>query len=516
MLETKMKAGLTDRQEEKKEDVAEARTSLLKVLLEHQFKPKFSSTPLRAPTPLSKQPEDTSSAEPESSIQFDFHETEDDNTSSFTAPERQFLEEILKSGEPEEISAVEQALKDSTLFPKLHDEGPLDADAVLERPSLKRRDSAMQQRLFHIHQQGIAKPSDVLQRMSFMHRNSLLEDSTEDLSTPDQPNAKSSTPIRTAFSADSILDADEEEKNEAEPTEATSHSDFDFFQGDLPSWLDGNQGFEVDDSGEPLMPRERANTVAGGPFRILGTSASDASCHPHVLSPPLMEALLNFVPESLSSHNFWLKYSLVRDGGNLLTLLRHVRSSTTTFLAIETTEGHVFGSFTAQAWRLAQGWYGTREAFLWKMRRSRAQNTATSPASMCQQAIQESEIQVFPYRTGSIAVQYCSNDCLMLGRGEVMQPSIQKSGKHYGHGLYLDANLVKGTTSTSETFGNPCLADDTLRGSRFEVSNIEIWTLTPHPTINQAQRSEFASLFLESRRDEKDLNLLGILTGGTI
>jgi len=31
-------------------------------------------------------------------------------------------------------------------------------------------------------------------------------------------------------------------------------------------------------------------------FRILGTSADDASCHPHVLSPPLMESLQNFLP----------------------------------------------------------------------------------------------------------------------------------------------------------------------------------------------------------------------------
>ena len=104
----------------------------------------------------------------------------------------------------------------------------------------------------------------------------------------------------------------------------------------------------------------------------------------------------------------------------------------------------------------------------------------------------------------------------MLGRGEVLQPNSQKGGKHYGHGLYLEANLMKGSTSTTETFGNPCLVDDTLRGSRFQVANMEIWTLTPHATINEAQRSEFASLFLEGGREEKDLNLLGILVGGSI
>lgn len=103
----------------------------------------------------------------------------------------------------------------------------------------------------------------------------------------------------------------------------------------------------------------------------------------------------------------------------------------------------------------------------------------------------------------------------MLGRGEVLQPDV-KAGKHYGHGLYLEANLLKGSTSTSETFGNPCLVDNTLRGSRFHVANIEVWTLTPHTTINDAQRSEFATLFLEGGREEKDLDLFGILVGGSI
>ena len=37
-----------------------------------------------------------------------------------------------------------------------------------------------------------------------------------------------------------------------------------------------------------------------GIFKIIGTSAEDTRAIPHVLSPPLMESLLNFVPERLS------------------------------------------------------------------------------------------------------------------------------------------------------------------------------------------------------------------------
>lgn len=513
-------------QEEKKENVAaEARTGLLKVLLEHQFRPKFSSTPLRFPTTAKE--ETTTSEEPRQEPDEKRNEADtDQEQSSFTMSERTFLEEVLRSGDPEHISAAAAVVSDPCKFPKLRDEVMEEGDdqpRPEKRGSVKRRDSQMQQRLFAIHQQAAVKPSRVLERMSFLqHRNSLLEESFED-STPqdkggtkeEKGGTKASLPIQTAFSADSILASDEAETQTADTDQSNSNTEWDFFQGDLPSWLDGNQGVEVDDTGEPLETRDRNLPNAGGPFRILGTSANDASCHPHVMSPPLMEGLMNFVPETLSNNNFWLKYSLVRDGASLLTMLRHARSSTATLLAIETTEGHVFGSFTVEPWRRAQGWYGTREAFLWKMRRSRAQDIATTPASIYEQAMQESEIQVFPYRTGSMAVQYCSKDCLMLGRGEVLQPDV-KAGKHYGHGLYLEANLLKGSTSTSETFGNPCLVDNTLRGSRFQVANIEVWTLTPHTTINDAQRSEFATLFLEGGRDEKDLDLLGILVGGSI
>lgn len=39
-----------------------------------------------------------------------------------------------------------------------------------------------------------------------------------------------------------------------------------------------------------------------GMFKIIGTGAEDARCIPHVLSPPLMESLLNFVPERLAKY----------------------------------------------------------------------------------------------------------------------------------------------------------------------------------------------------------------------
>ena len=82
-----------------------------------------------------------------------------------------------------------------------------------------------------------------------------------------------------------------------------------------------------------------------------------------------------FMPESLQDYHYWLKYSLVRDGPGLLKMLRHCRASQHTVLAIETTEGHVFGSFTSHPWRLkaTRFPYGSKDSFVWKMRRSRTE-----------------------------------------------------------------------------------------------------------------------------------------------
>ena len=112
------------------------------------------------------------------------------------------------------------------------------------------------------------------------------------------------------------------------------------------------------------------------PFKILGTSADDTTCHPHVLSPPLMESLCNFMPPSISEDNFWLKYSLVRDGASLHSLLRNVRGAKYTLICIETIQGEVFGSFTSSPWRKNWNYFGNGESFLWRMRRTRSDKDA--------------------------------------------------------------------------------------------------------------------------------------------
>jgi hypothetical protein len=290
---------------------------------------------------------------------------------------------------------------------------------------------------------------------------------------------------------------------------------------DLNTWIDGSEGVEVSDDGQPEITSPTTN-----PFKILGTSADDTSCHPHVLSPPLMEGLQLFMPESLQEHHYWLKYSLVRDGPSQIKMLRHCRASQHTILAIETTDGHVFGSFTSHPWRLtsAKGYYGSKESFVWRMRRSRNEEVE----SVMEQILMESKIDVFPFTGKNNMVQLCTKGFMALGHGEVQDESIGTGNEKisnasgtstenyfYGFAIKLDKSMETGSTSSSETFGNPCLIQRESRGEVFEVANVELWSMTPHDTVERADRAEMKALFEEQRHAGTNLNLIEILVGGT-
>ena len=145
-----------------------------------------------------------------------------------------------------------------------------------------------------------------------------------------------------------------------------------------------------------VLKDEYVNGYGGGgtlDFVILGTDGDDESAQPHVLSPPLMESLHPFLPYSISGQNYFLRYSMVRDGASLHSFLKRARGVQHGILALETLDGEVFGAFTGQAWRKNWNYFGTGESFLWRMRRSRLEHTH----GILEQAQLESEIDVFPY-----------------------------------------------------------------------------------------------------------------------
>ena len=239
------------------------------------------------------------------------------------------------------------------------------------------------------------------------------------------------------------------------------------------------------------------------PFRILGTSAHDSDCHPHVLSPQLMESLQPFIPFSKQGESLWLKYSLVRDGASLQTFLQHARSPEFTFLAIETVDGEVFGSFTAQPWRKSGTNFGIGGAsFLWRMRGSRADKCW----SIAEQARKESEVDVFSFYGGDPAVQLCTSERLVVGGMGQALPGTHtlRDGTYiqdheWGFGLAMEQDLLRGTSSPCVSFCSPSLSKAHSDGSIFEIINLELWTCTPCLSQVEAERMEVKKLFLDQQ-----------------
>lgn len=108
-------------------------------------------------------------------------------------------------------------------------------------------------------------------------------------------------------------------------------------------------------------------------FFVIGTHRKDASCVPHVLAPPIMNALQKHLPTNCAESNFWLKYSLLRDGASTHSIESKTGLARNTILAIETLDGDVFGSFMIKPWISSNNHYRrSGESFLWKLKERRS------------------------------------------------------------------------------------------------------------------------------------------------
>lgn len=240
------------------------------------------------------------------------------------------------------------------------------------------------------------------------------------------------------------------------------------------------------------------DTGAPEDYPILGLEAigedGNDPLDPHVLSPLLMKCLREHLPYSHQEENFWLKYSLVRDGASLEVIFKQLRHSQHTILAIETTQGEVFGSFTSHAWRSnGNNYYGSCDAFVWNLRRKRDEDNCNS---LDEYVLRESTLDVYPWASngGNRNVQLSNSKKLFVGGGEpdedvfenveMYQQEGDRRNKNdesnavqWGMALALDADLLYGTSSRCATFGSDPLVDRSqdTESEVFEILNLEIW-----------------------------------------
>lgn len=228
-------------------------------------------------------------------------------------------------------------------------------------------------------------------------------------------------------------------------------------------------------------------------YPILGVSQDLIDETSRVLSPPMLDSLRKSLPYAVAEDNFWLKFNLSKDGASLDALYQSIRQSSETILAIETFDGEVFGAFVSSPWRRQKGFYGSCEAFVWKMKESRY--TATN--SIEEQIRLESDISVFKWSQENRNIQMSDRTKIAIGGG------IPENGeeKDWGLGIALDDVLYQGSTSPCITFRSPNLVSGSSQGDLFNVSNLEVWTLTPCWNEKEAEQLELGRMFVLSHFD---------------
>eukprot|EP00934_Nitzschia_sp_Nitz4_P008050 Nitzschia sp. Nitz4//scaffold429_size8240//816//2594//NITZ4_009135-RA/size8240-processed-gene-0.8-mRNA-1//-1//CDS//3329551642//8040//frame0 len=226
------------------------------------------------------------------------------------------------------------------------------------------------------------------------------------------------------------------------------------------------------------------------PFDILGADGDELESH--VLTPSTMEALRGFFPYAVTESNFWLKFSLMREGASLPTLLSTVRASTYTVIAVETRHGEVFGCFTGTPWRTGSRWFGTGEAFLWRLKQSRMTSQSKAKASNV-----GNEMEVYPFTGLDDLVQYCTSKTIAVGGGDWTNASCPFPNEPCGIGFMIDGDLAGGETNSCATFANPRLCKKASASNEFTIENLEVWTLTPCRTVEEAAKLEVQKMFVK-------------------
>lgn len=227
------------------------------------------------------------------------------------------------------------------------------------------------------------------------------------------------------------------------------------------------------------------------PFKMLGADG----CKPAVMTPTVMEALRGFFPFAVAEENFLLKYSLERDGAALVSLLSKVRACTHTIISVETVDGFVFGAFCSSPWRLQSSWYGSGESFLWRLKNPRIKNN-----SQTYDNDGDNEIEIYPFTGADEMVQYCTSQTIAVGGGTDWASNQYGSpfdGEPSGIGFLIDGDLLGGETSSCVTFGNPRLGNRSDPSVEFEIQALEVWTVTPCLTLEDAEEMEMKRMFFE-------------------
>ena len=171
--------------------------------------------------------------------------------------------------------------------------------------------------------------------------------------------------------------------------------------------------------------------------RAMPTLHGSSSQPPTVLPPDVIQQLRGELPLRYNLREWALLYSTEQHGCSLRTFYSRLERQEGTLLVVLDGGGHIFGAFVAEAWRNEGRYFGNGETFMYKVHPSFAR---------------------YDWTRANAHFVLGSQDCVAFGGG----------GKF---ALYLDSSLEFGSSDSSPTYDNECLA-----GSHdFRCIKVEVW-----------------------------------------
>lgn len=209
---------------------------------------------------------------------------------------------------------------------------------------------------------------------------------------------------------------------------------------------------------------------------LYGTVAPRLSEPSHVLGAEHFgQIIVEGVPVRFHECDLQLVYSTNLHGMSLSTLYNRVQSSSPTIIALRDTKGRVFGCYAAVPWKAhATRYYGTGESFVFSV-------------------LSDHTVDVYNWtrdRSNNF-FQFTSGTFLAIGGG---------TGSHFA--LWIDEDLLMGTTSSCATFSSPPLTNsrDSVDegpqedGVEYQIVALEVWSLVPRGHLPALTEPEKPSL----------------------
>lgn len=175
---------------------------------------------------------------------------------------------------------------------------------------------------------------------------------------------------------------------------------------------------------------------------------------PVLLSPDNMAELRSHLPLVSQQHQWFLSYSTQEHGTLLSTMylrwedityqFERKNSNVPSILVVYTSTGKVFGGYASDYWRVhGSSFFGRPDCFVFSF----------SPDLMVHRATRRNR-----------NYQLAKEDCIAMGGSP-------------NAAIWIDKSLRRGTSGVCDTFGSPCLSDDSKDLGSFHILALEVWAL---------------------------------------